>query len=373
MSKLPIRVVIAGGGVAGLEALTALHALADDRVELTLIAPEDDFVFRPLEARRSFQVAERQSIPLGRIARDVGAAHVESTIAAVDEAVKVVTTADDGRHEYDALILAVGAHAVPTVKHAIIWDDRSDSDMLGGLLRDVEEGYSHGLAVVIPEGPCWPLRGYELALLITLDAKGMGMDLQTTLVAPEPSPLAILGPRALEAVSSELAAAGVTVVPDDHATFEDGRLTSIVEESGERIEVNRVLALPSLRGSLIPGIPADTDGFISIDDHCRVLGMEDVWAAGDGTAFPLKSGGFASEQADIAAEAIAAAAGAAVEPHSFAPGARGDLAGLPTARFLEALLTSDGDRELTTHLPTFGVPVLTYLQRDFQAGLRGEQ
>jgi hypothetical protein len=32
-------------------------------------------------------------------------------------------------------------------------------------LRDVEEGYTKLLAVVIPPGPGWPLRGYELALI----------------------------------------------------------------------------------------------------------------------------------------------------------------------------------------------------------------
>jgi len=41
--------------------------------------------------------------------------------------------------------------------------------MVGGLLRDVEDGYTKRLAVVIPAGPVWPLRGYELALLISWD------------------------------------------------------------------------------------------------------------------------------------------------------------------------------------------------------------
>ena len=43
-----LRVVIGGGGVAGLEALLALHALAGDRVQLTLVAPDPDFAYRPL-------------------------------------------------------------------------------------------------------------------------------------------------------------------------------------------------------------------------------------------------------------------------------------------------------------------------------------
>ena len=38
--------------------------------------------------------------------------------------------------EHDAMVLAVGAQAVPAVPHALTWDDRSDAETLGGLLQD---------------------------------------------------------------------------------------------------------------------------------------------------------------------------------------------------------------------------------------------
>ena len=56
MPQSPLRVLIAGGGVAGLETLMALHARAGDRVELTLVAPEDEFVYRPLEVEERVSV-----------------------------------------------------------------------------------------------------------------------------------------------------------------------------------------------------------------------------------------------------------------------------------------------------------------------------
>ena len=44
----PLRVLIAGGGVAALETVLALRALAGDRVKLELLAPDEEFVERPL-------------------------------------------------------------------------------------------------------------------------------------------------------------------------------------------------------------------------------------------------------------------------------------------------------------------------------------
>jgi hypothetical protein len=96
-----------------------------------------------------------------------------------------------------------------------------------------------------------------------------------------------------------------------------------------------------------------------------------VWAAGDCTAFPVKSGGVAAEQADVIAGDIAAIAGADVEPRSFDPAYALKLAGLPAARFIERRLATQ-EPGLAMHVPSTGVPVLTYLQKDLAAGWRGE-
>jgi hypothetical protein len=144
----------------------------------------------------------------------------------------------------------------------------------------------------------------------------------------------------------------------------------VLHPSGERLAVERVLALPILRGRRIPDIPADADGFVETDERCRVRGVEAVWAVGDCTALALKSGGFAVAQADVAAQDIAALAGAPVEPASFAPDLANDVGGLPAGRFLTRWLLGD-EEGLTMHLPSAGLPMLTYLRRDLSAGWRG--
>ena len=88
---------------------------------------------------------------------------------------------------------------------------------------------------------------------------------------------------------------------------------------------DRVVALPRPEGPRIAGLPADAEGFVPVDEYGRVRGLEHVYAAGDVTDWPLKQGGLASQQADAAAGAIAAWAGAPVQPAPFEPVLRGLL------------------------------------------------
>jgi sulfide:quinone oxidoreductase len=369
----PVRVLIAGGGIAALEALTALRALAGPRVKPTLVAPGHEFVYRPVAIDEPYAVGRSRRIQLDRAASEAGAGFLIGMVESVDTDAKRMRTSEDESLDYDALVLAMGAQTVPSVAGALTWDDRADSDILGGLMQDLEQGYASRVVVVIPPGPVWPLRGYELALFITLEAQGMSVDMETTIVTPEDSPLALLTPSARELITTELERAGIAVVPAARVRVEPGHPhTVVLEPSGRVFEADRVVALPALRGQPIAGIPAQADGFIEVDEHCRVRGVDGVWAVGDSTAFPLKAGGFAAEQADVAAEDIAAIAGAAVEPHAFDPADRDELAGLPAGRFFESWLAESDDPTLTTHLPVGTLPPLTFLHRDLEASWRGE-
>ena len=373
MAEAPMRVLVVGSGMAALETVMALRALAGDRVAIALIAPEAELVYHPIAAKPPYAVGRMRRISLERLMADAGAQRFPLNVSAVDSAPRVVRTTAGREFEYDELVLALGADPVPVVQHARTWDDRTGADTLGGLVRDFELGYSRRLAVVIPSGPVWPLRGYELAIFLTQDARGMGLGIETSLITPERSPLEMLGEEAVTAVSDALREVGVTVVFANQVEIEPGQpQVLVVDPPGTRVEVDRVVALPTLRGRPIPGVPVEEHGFVEIDEHCRVKGLEHIWAVGDITTFPVKSGGMATEQADVAAEAIAAAAGADIEPRAFDPAGRGELAGLPAGGYLEPWLRTDEVADSRTSLPTLGVPVLTYLQRDFSAGWRGE-
>ena len=353
MTHTPHRVVVAGGGVAGLEALLALRALAGDRVALTLVSPTPDFVYRPLAVAEPFCLGHQRRTPLAQATRATGAAFVQAPLTSVDATAKTVHLGDGRVLAYDSLVLATGAAAEPAFGDSGVftWDDTCDAETIGGLLRDLEEGYSARLAIVIPPGPGWPLPAYELALLISSDARGMGMEPEITLVTPERAPLAIFGPRAVEVVTEELDRAGIRVELGAYAELDSGPPRGVVmRPSGRRLEATRILALPHLRGRVPGGIPADPDGFITVDAHGRVAGVEGVWAAGDGIAFPVKFGGLAAEQADAAAADIAAEAGAMIERTPFRPVLRGRLLTSSGPRYLRYdAAGGGGDGEATTH------------------------
>jgi sulfide:quinone oxidoreductase len=225
----------------------------------------------------------------------------------------------------------------------LTWDDRSAPEQLGGLLRDVEQGYVKRLAFLVPPGPGWPLPAYELALMTARLAFDAQTTPQITLVTPEVSPLALFGRAATAAVRADLEAAGVGFHGCAYAEVQKHHALTLVLHPGMRyIEVDRIVALPRLRGRAPDGVPADPDGFVAVDHHCKVRGLRHVWAAGDGLAFPVKFGGLAAAQADAAAAAIAALAGADVTPEPFRPVLHGRLLTARGERFMHHVAGGGG-------------------------------
>jgi sulfide:quinone oxidoreductase len=302
------EILIAGGGVAGLEAALALHATAGERARLTIVAPDPDFSYRPLAVAEPFGLGHAHRVPLSQLAEETGAELVIDAVTAVDDARREVRLRDGGTRAFEALLLAPGGRAVAGVEGATTWWPGGDPDVYGGLLRDIEEGYTKRLAIVVPPGAVWPLPAYELALMTAGEAREMGQDdLRVTVVTPERAPLSLFGEEIGEAVAEELRWAGVELRTGVVARRDAGSL--ILEPTGDRLEVQRVYAVPRIVGAGIDGLPADEEGFVAVDDDGLVDGCERTWAAGDAVVSPVKFGGLATHQARRAAAAIARLAG----------------------------------------------------------------
>jgi sulfide:quinone oxidoreductase len=332
------RVLIAGGGVAALETALALKQLAGDRVQMTVIAPDEDFVYRPMTVREPFSFLGARHYPLEPILEDIGAELVHDRLGWVDHALRVAHTEQEQQFEYDALVLALGTRISARYEHALTIDDRTMDETLHGLIQDVELGYVDNVAFVAPGRMAWPLPLYEIALMTAGRAYDMNVEVPITIVTPEDRPLGIFGDRASEGVAELLAKAKIETITNAYAEIpEQGQ---IVIAPGERhLQAARIVALPELFGPSVHGFPLSDDGFIPVDRFGRVPGCGPLFAAGDATDFPVKQGGISSQQADAVAESIAALAGAPVEPKPFHPVLRGMLMTSEKPYFMSAQIT----------------------------------
>jgi sulfide:quinone oxidoreductase len=355
-SSEPFKVVIAGGGVAALEAALALRALDAERFEVTLVAPNEDFVYRPMAVREPFAYSAARRYAVGEIAADIGAALIVESFASLDVGRRVARTESGAELHYDAILLALGARPHPRFPAAVTLDDARLEELMGGLLEDVDSGYVHDIAFVIPARVAWPLPIYELALMTARRAFEMNVELAVTIATPEQQPLAIFGEGASSGVAALLEQSGITTITSAHCEVPDGR--HVVINPGDRtIDVDRVIALPELYGPAIRGLAAGEHGFIPVDVHSRVRGVEGVYAAGDATDFELKYGGIAAQQADAAAESIAALAGLAIEPAPLHPVIHGILLTGAAPQYLSAQFTGGrGFHSEITDEPTWSPP-----------------
>lgn len=331
----PVHIVIAGGGVAAVELALALHDLAGPRVRLTLVAPQPDFELRALRTAVPFSADHVRRHSLRDLAHRVGAELVTDTVVAIDAERHAVRLADARTLSYDTLVLAVGARHQTAFPRAFTFTGDGSTLAYNGLLADLEEHWSRSVAFVVPPGTTWTLPLYELALMTARAVHSMGIDdARLQLISPEAIPLALFGPQGSQAVADLLERAGVAFSGATYARpAADGRLELL--PGGEPLDVERIVTLPTIEGPQISGLPGDERGFIPVDEHGHVHGLADVYAAGDGTTYPIKQGGLACQQADAIAELLAATAGAEIDPQPFRPVLRGRLLTGRGAQYLE--------------------------------------
>jgi sulfide:quinone oxidoreductase len=326
------HVLIAGGGVAALEAALALRELAGDRLTVTLLARDRHFTYRPLSVGEPFDLGHATRYELQAIGANRGFAVVGGTLAAVDAHEHRVVTENGEQFPYDQLLLALGARPQIAVAGALPFRGPQDTARIAAGLREL--GTRRRVVFAVPPVPAWTLPVYEFALLTARWARQSERRLELTIVSPEARPLEVFGGPVSAEVQTVLTRAGVSfrggASPRDVV---DGAL-----ELGNdaRVPADLVIALPRLDGPAVPGIPSDARGFVDVTAFCRVVGVDDVYAVGDMTSAPIKQGGLAAQQAVAAATAIAFAAGADVAPKPYEPVLRALLLTGETPRWLRA-------------------------------------
>jgi sulfide:quinone oxidoreductase len=318
------KVLIAGGGVAAVEIAMGLSALAPRLVDVDVISPDPEFTYRPLAVAEPFGVGEINRFDLRRIAADHASTYVYGALSAVDPTEHVAMLADGRRLDYDFLAVAVGARPVDPFPGALTFGSAERRRDFAKLLDQLGSEGARRIVFALPAGVTWALPLYELAMMTAAWVAGRSIGgVELTIVTPEEDPLGVFGKRASSAVRSMVAERGIELKTALYPV--EARQGELVVSPGGSVRADHVVTLPRLTGPAIEGLPSDGAGFLPVDLHCRVEGIDDVFAAGDGTNMPVKQGGLAAQQADVAAEAIAAASGADVEPHEFRPVLRGLL------------------------------------------------
>ena len=316
------RVLVAGGGVAALEAVLALDELAPARLDVALLTPRPHFEYSPLSVAEPFDLGRAYRLELAELLGGLGVETIVDALEAVDADRREVRTAGGLTRRYDALLVAVGAHRQGTVPGAIAFSGAHGPAEVRRLLLGAAAGRIERLVFAVPPGVTWALPAYELALMAGAHFAEHDIPTDVGLVTPEPRPLDAFGDGPSGAVGELLRTRRVAFHSAVPVRAEPGRL---IVEDGEPIPADAVVALPSLVGPQLAGLPIDEHGFLPTDEHGRVRGLAGVYAAGDVTSRQVKQGGLAAQQADAAAEAIAADLGEDIEPQPFRPVLRGLL------------------------------------------------
>src|SRR5436190_6732284 len=191
MNADPLRVVIAGGGVAALEALLALRHLAEDRVAIELLTAEPQFWYRPLAVVEPFGGDDQHGLDLSTVADELEATLMLGTLASVDMEASVARTAAGSELEFDVLLVATGARPFQAVPGALTFRGPADTEAFRAYLDELDTGSIRRLVFAVPGRVAWPLPLYELALQTAAYAARRGSEI--VLVTPEDEPLGVFG------------------------------------------------------------------------------------------------------------------------------------------------------------------------------------
>ena len=343
----PVRVLIAGGRFAALEAMLALREFAPEAVQVDVLSSRRWFVVTPTATGELFRAVPRARWPLGELVARAGARLVPGMLGEVDARRRRIITSEARTLEYDYAIVAVGARAEAWLDApGITFSGPGDVPRMGRMLDELAARAGTGepvrVAFVVPPGPGWVIPAYELALMARhyLDEHGAAAA-GVLLVTSEDAPLGIFGDPATRMISDALDAAGIEL---HTGAITRGWADGVLEIVPDRaVAADVVIAMPVLRGPRVTGLAQTQAGFVAADRHGRVRGAPRVFVAGDAGPFPVKQGGLACQQADRVAAVICAELGITTPEIPPTPVLRGLVWSADLDRFLRRDLAGGRD------------------------------
>ncbi|RRS01426.1 NAD(P)/FAD-dependent oxidoreductase [Glycomyces terrestris] len=310
------RVVVVGGGFAGLETAFTVREHLGDGVDLALVVNGPDFLDRPNNLYVPFRRDPRLRVPLAEPAARRDITLHQSPLGATDCAANRIELADGSSIRYDYLVLATGAAMRPgeipgLAEHAhTVWTEdhaRTLGAALDRLAESARAGRSQRALFLVPPGNMCSAPLYDLVLLLEqwLRSEQVRDRVDLLLTTWEDRYLEAFGPDLHGSVRSEFATRGiegvtaveVDTVHPDRVAFTDG--------TSQQYDL-LITFPPHVAACAFDGLPTDARGFLKTDPATsRVMGTENVFAPGDSGDFPVKLAYLALRQADAAADEIA--------------------------------------------------------------------
>ncbi len=344
MSASPVRIVLVGGGFAGLESAFLLRSRLGDRARLTLVSDRDTFLFKPNTIYIPFGgKLDPLLIPLARPAAKRDIELVSGTVGSVGQSL-----------DYDFLVLATGAGMAPEEipglsEHAeTIWTPEEMASLgrkLAAAIASARRGEQQTILFTVPPGNKCSGPLYEIVLMTEtyLHRQKVRERFELVWATYEQTFIQAFGPKLHEVIVPEFAKRGIS----GHTDWMLERVTDSAAHfgNGESVAFDLLVAFPPYVAAVRhEGLPQDERGFLKTElDSRRVEGQERIYAPGDAGDFPVKQAFLAFLQGDATAEAIAAELEARDAAPAFDPVSMCVMEEFDKATFAQVPLTVTGD------------------------------
>jgi sulfide:quinone oxidoreductase len=309
------KVLILGGGFAGVVVAERLAEQLGGEHQITLVSRSRQFIFYPALVRLAFGKNQPEDVSFDLrntlLSRRVN--FVEAEVAHIDPVERRVTIAHgevEGKLSYDYLVFALGRRLATErilgfyehAHHLLNVDKAIKFHRAIGELHKGRAVFGQCLGARLPV----PVYETAFALARRLEDRGERESVTITIVSPSTLEAELGDSRAAHAIENALKAQQIEFVSDFSITSvtENSALT----DSGEALEFNLLMLVPPFRGPSAASFMGmkNGEGYLNVDLTMRVLGMERIYAVGDCVNFDgPKMGHMAVRQAEVAAANLA--------------------------------------------------------------------
>ncbi|HJX89320.1 MAG TPA: FAD-dependent oxidoreductase [Pyrinomonadaceae bacterium] len=310
------KVLILGGGFAGVIAAQRLARELSDEHEITLVSRDKKFIFYPALVRLAFGGCKTEdvSFDLRKTMLDRRVVFIEGEVARInpDERRVIIAHGEvEGNLVYDYLIYALGRR-LATERISGFYEHTRHLMNVDHALRfgKAIDNFKGGHAVI---GQCaearMPVPVYETAFALSrlLEERGQQAASRVTIISPDAKQVHLGDPVVDDTLANKLQARGIEFTPD----FSVDRVTAntLIAQNGQSIDFDLLMLVPPFRGSPAAshlGITNDLS-YINVISTMRVAGVERMYAVGDCVNFSgPKMGHMAVRQGEVAAANVIA-------------------------------------------------------------------